>query len=203
MLKVLIGIFFIFNLSVFAQKCIYGVDRNSIIAEWEAFKTKKKISVSGTFNNMNVSINEKALSLKELLEGSMALIDARYVFTNNKERDKTLLQSFFAYFAPSTLIKAIVTDVSEKDGTLNLVLVMNGQSKSVPMEFSIINGNFHAIGDIDVVKDFNLGDGLDALNKACFDLHEGITWPKVILHLSMKMGRLCKDDTKKETKEVK
>ncbi len=199
MFKLLATLLLIFNVSLFAEDgCIYGLDRSSIVAEWEAYKTKGKIPVNGTFHNINISINEKARSLKALLEGSMALVDAQYVFTNHQERDATLLQNFFAYLAPMPLIKAIITDVDELNRSLNLVLVMNGQTKVVPMQFGITNGNFHAMGDIDVVKDFGLEKALDNLNKACFNLHESVTWPNVTLHLGMKMGKLCKETKKEE-----
>ena len=197
MLKVLISLFLILNISLFADECIYGLDKNSLKVEWEAFKTPQKVKVKGRFKSINISVYEKAHSVKELLEGSMAIINTKEVDTNNTSRDKTLFDSFFSYLNPFPLIKAHITDVNVEAKAFNLNITMNGMSKVIPMRYTVdTQGNFISRGKIDMVKDFGLDSALKTLNKACFDLHKGVTWPDVNIFLKAKLGKYCKKSTK-------
>ncbi len=195
MTKILISLLLLLNISLLAKdkpkECTYYLDKSSIVIGWSAFKTPEKVGVKGSFNGASVSIYDKANSLEELLVGSMAVIDTRYLTTSNAKRDKTIFDNFFSYFNPFPMIKTSIVNVDEKNLLLNLIISMNGKSKSIPMEFKVVNGYFQAIGTLDL-KDFALSTALDTLNKACFDLHKGVTWSEVEIALDAKISRACK-----------
>ena len=195
MTKILISLLLLLNISLLAKdkpkECTYYLDKNSIVIGWSAFKTPEKVGVKGSFNGASVSIYNKANSLEELLVGSMAVIDTRFLTTSNSKRDETIFDNFFSFLNPIPMIKASITDVDTKDLILYLNVTMNGKTKNIPMKFKVLNGYFQAIGNIDI-KDFALSTALDTLNKACFDLHKGVTWSEVEIALEVKINRACK-----------
>lgn len=195
MAKILISLLFLFNILLLAdenpKECTYYLNKDSVVVGWSAFKTAEKIGVKGTFNGINISMYEKAKSLEELLIGSMAIIDTRFLNTSNVKRDKTIFENFFSFLNPLPTIKAFVTDVDTKNLIVYLNITMNGKTKNVPMAFKVVDGYFQAIGKIDI-KDFGLSTALDTLNRACFDLHKGVTWSEVEIALEAKIARTCK-----------
>ena len=116
-----------------------------------------------------------------MLEGLKADIKTGSVNSGHKERDKTLVNAFFNVQS-NALIEAQI--VSAKESTLIVKITMNRQSKEVPMQYQVNGNTIRANGYIDLA-DFDMLPSLQAINKACYDLHEGKTWQDVAIEFSI------------------
>ncbi|MCB9061645.1 MAG: YceI family protein [Halobacteriovoraceae bacterium] len=144
---------------------------------WTAFKTPKKVGVSGTFNKQALGlVSHTASSIQELLKGASVEIDSNDVFTDNKARDGKIAKFFFSTMEVSKNIKADVSKVTDK--LIMLKVSMNGRIVEVPMEYTLKGNSLEAKGTLDVLN-FAMDKELKALNQACFAKHEGKTWSDV------------------------
>ena len=62
----------------------------------------------------------------------------------------------------------------------------------IPDKLGLINESYNIEIFRSDLKDFALSTALDTLNKACFDLHKGVTWSEVEIALEAKINRACK-----------
>jgi hypothetical protein len=72
-------------------------------------------------------------------------------------------------------------------------MTMNGATKVISMtsKFDEASSKLIVKGALDVLE-FGMKDNLAALTKACFEKHEGVTWPNVDLELSAAVKKSCK-----------
>ncbi len=171
---------------------------------WGAYKTAAKAKVSGSFNSVKFTpAAPSGANFREIFVGSSVVIDTASVNTNHAERDATLVKYFFTQMSGNTITAKIVNITSnkhEKDkaktGTFTTEVTMNGVTKSVPMAFRYEKGQLHVNGVIDLF-DFSANKALSAINKACYDLHEGKTWNDVAIGFSTQIvATLCASDAK-------
>ena len=162
--------------SIFAAQC----NINSSSLEWMAFKTPAKAGVKGTFDDIKLNFSN-ASSLDELLRSASIKIATAKVNTNNKGRDEKLVQSFFEVQGVKH-IDAKIVDI--KDHTAKVEISMNGVKRAVPMKIIVLKESMKLKGVIDLA-DFSMLPSLKAINKACFDLHQGKTWQDVELEFNI------------------
>lgn len=169
--------------STFAD-CTYS-SKNSKIT-WNAFKTYEKIGVSGTFDK-TVYIPKTAQSIDSLLTSSQILIQTASVNSGNAGRDATLLSSFFKVQNAHTIEAKII---SAKAGKAVVEIFMNNVKKMIPMNYHVENEKVVAKGTIDL-GDFAMLPSLNAINKACYDLHAGKTWQDVEIGFEIATAKNC------------
>jgi hypothetical protein len=68
---------------------------------------------------------------------------------------------------------------------------MHQKTHKVTFDYTVTDGNLYAKGKIDL-KDFGMLPSLEAINKACYDLHEGKTWQDVEIAFSAVIKKECK-----------
>lgn len=160
----------------------YKVVSDKVNVNWKAYKTFAKLGVKGSFDKVQLTAPEKAKNLTELLSGLSVVIETSSVNTNNPERDETLTKMFFGKLAHPTLKASVVsTEISKEkpnEGTVSVLIDINGHSIQVPMSFRVENGHISAVGNIDLF-DFKAEAALASINKSCYDLHKGKTWNDV------------------------
>ncbi|HIV48979.1 YceI family protein [uncultured Helicobacter sp.] len=156
-----------------------SIDTNKVNVVWTAYKTPAKAAVSGTFKDINFKFGKKRDSIASTLEGASATIDPMKVNLNDDVKNANLRDFFFSKFSKKE-IKVTLRDVVEgKDqGTILASVKMNGKTNKVPMEYKITNGVLKASGVLDL-SEFKLNEARANLQKAVYDLHEGITWSQV------------------------
>lgn len=170
--------------ALFAQ-CTF--DSQDIKVGWTAFKTYEKIGVKGSFDKVDLQ-SSSAKSLDKALVGTSVEIDTASVNSNHKDRDATLVKSFFQVQNTAT-IKAKILAVSEKN--LELEIEMNGVKRTIPFKYEKSQDKLEAHGVIDL-NDFHMLLALGAINKACYDLHAGKTWQDVALSFSLQLDKECR-----------
>ena len=167
---------------------------------WEAFKTPLKLGVGGHFTKVNYNSSVKsATDLNTLVAGSTVNIAVASVDSKNKGRDEKLLNDFFKQMAGSDIKAKIISLVKDKDarktGVATVSITMNGVTQEVPMKYSFSSGKLSAEGVIDLL-DFKASKALQAINKACFDLHQGKTWSDVNIGFTMVIKATCAQPVK-------
>jgi polyisoprenoid-binding protein YceI len=183
-----------------AQASCNFAQPTNVDVTWEAFKTPLKLGVGGHFTKVNYKSSVKsATDLNTLVAGSTVNIEVASVDSNNKGRDVKLLNDFFKQMAGPDIKAKIVTLKKDKDarktGVATVSVTMNGVTRSVPMKYSFSNGKLSANGVIDLF-DFKASKALQAINKACFDLHQGKTWSDVNIGFTMVIKASCPQPVK-------
>ncbi|MDH4944941.1 YceI family protein [Sulfurimonas sp. C5] len=164
--------------SLFAATCNYTVDSSSL--QWTAFKTPAKVGVKGTFDN--VKLDFKISDSKEaLLKSSSINIVTANVNSNNQGRDAKLVNSFFMVQGIRT-IKAKVIKVDKTSADIEIA--MNNIKKIITMNLITTKNTIKLQGEIDLA-DFKMLPSLNAITKACYELHQGKTWQDVALEFNI------------------
>ncbi len=166
-------------------ECTYHTDNAKVT--WTAFKTYAKAGVGGSFDRTHFT-PKSAPSIDGLLAGSRISITSYSVNTGNAGRDATLVESFFKVQGSERIDAAIV---SAKEGKALVEITMNSVRKAVPMNYALHGDKIVGKGVIDL-GDFAMIPSLSAINKACFDLHEGKTWQDVEIGFEMAVKSDCK-----------
>jgi len=169
-------------------ECSYSPAGN-VDVSWTAFKTPMKKGVGGTFKSVVYKGAQKGESLTTLLKGSTVMIQTNNVDSGNGARDAKLVQFFFNQM-DGQMLEAKIIDLDETQKIVLVGVLMNGKGVNVPMAYTFDKGVFTAKGVLDL-GDFKALDALHAINRACYDLHEGKTWQDVDIGFTMKISEQC------------
>ncbi len=159
---------------------IFSVIGETSLVKWTANKTTDKVAVKGKFNTINITNSKKAATVKEALNGILFSIPVSSIFSNETTRDSKLKEFFFGAMKNTEFISGTF-DINDKGNFANIT--MNGISKTVPIDLKI-DGQTAKFSNTLNLNDWDLGDAVSSLNKACFDLHKGAdgvskTWDEV------------------------
>ena len=173
--------------------------KNSIVVDFKAYKTPLKVGVGGTFDKVLYKPKSPSgKNFREIFVGSSVLIDTSRVNTHNKGRDYKLVKFFFDNLVSKSIEAKIVDYKSNKrytgkpkTGIFMVEITMNGVTKTIPMQYSYSKGKMEATGVIDIF-DFSANRSLQAINKACYKLHQGKTWNDVLISFTTEVeASLC------------
>lgn len=158
----------------------YSVIGETSLVKWTAYKTTDKVAVKGKFNTINVTNSKKTATVEEALNGILFSIPVSSIFSNETTRDSKLKQFFFGAMKNTEFISGTF-DFNDNGSFANIT--MNGISKTIPLKFEI-DGQTATFNKTLKLNDWDLGNALASLNKACFDLHKGAdevskTWDEV------------------------
>jgi len=168
--------------------CTYSINADQVKVKWEAFKTPSKVAVEGQFQKIELKGETQGKSILEIVKTAKFKIDASTVESKNSERDKKIAQFFFSSMKGGSLITGQVSETTPE--TLSVNVSMNGVTKAIPMTYTFLNGNFRAVGVMDIL-DFAMAGQLKALTDACHELHKGKTWSDVNIELWAKFKKKC------------
>lgn len=185
------------SLVVFAQTpngaCTYSYKPDSLKIEWTAYKFTEKKGVLASFPVFTLDAPASANSAQELFEKTSIEIDPQGLESGDPGRNDNLKKYFFKKMI-GTKIKGQI--VSFSPAISKVKIDMNGVSKVVPFRMKIEGAKYVAETDIDIM-DFKMKKSLEAINKACYELHKGAdgkskTWSAVSLALSTEIIENCK-----------
>ena len=147
------------------------VDESTLKVAFTGYKTAKKLPVSGRFTKVAIK-GGQGKDLLSALKTTGFTIDGTKIDSGDKGRDAKLGAIFFGAMSGGKISGKVD---SIKDGYAYVSLTMNGVTKPVPLKLSMAGKAVEAQGVIDIM-DFGGSSPLAALNKACFEKHEGKTW---------------------------
>lgn len=145
---------------------------------WTAYKTPKKVPVSGSFKNISLTNTKEDKPLDESLEGAKFYIDGTTVSTGDTSRDGNLTLFFFKRLSSPEIYGSFGKFENNK---VKISLTLNGKTITKEFSYKLDKKMMMIQGSIDVLKDFNSEKAYTSLHRACFDLHEGKTWTEVDL----------------------
>lgn len=186
-----------FALTVSAQSpassaCTYSYKPDALKIEWTAYKFTEKKGVLASFPVFILDAPPTASSAQELFEKTSIDIDPQGLESGDPGRNDNLKKYFFKKMIGSKIKGQVV---SFSPAISKIKIEMNGVSKVVPFRMKIEGTKYIAETDIDIM-DFKMKKSLEAINKACYELHKGSdgkskTWSAVSLRLTSEIVENC------------
>ena len=172
------------------QICSFDYQKEGSTLSWTAFKTPKKVGVGAKFSDFTITA-KNAKSTDDLLASATFEINSQAIDSGDKGRDMKIAQFFFKNMLKGTKISGKVLKVS--NNVADVEMTMNGATKVISMtsKFDEASSKLIVKGALDVLE-FGMKDNLAAITKACYEKHEGVTWPNVDLELSAAVKKSCK-----------
>lgn len=172
------------------QICSFDYQKEGSTLSWTAFKTPKKVGVGAKFSDFTITA-KNAKSTDDLLASATFEINSQSIDSGDKGRDMKIAQFFFKNMLKGTKISGKVLKVS--NNVADVEMTMNGATKVISMtsKFDEASSKLIVKGALDVLE-FGMKDNLAAITKACYEKHEGVTWPNVDLELSAAVKKSCK-----------
>lgn len=177
--------------------CLYSYVAENSEMEFTAYKFLGKTGVGGTFTEINVKGGEKADDAKSLIEQLSFVIPITSLNTKDEGRDAKINHFFFGEINTEA-ISGRVKSLDDTSGKAILAITMNEITKDVEGEYSLEDTKFTFDAEINVL-DWEAGNGIDALNKGCKELHtdfengdkESKLWPDVTISFSTELKKVC------------
>lgn len=176
------------SLNANAEVCRYSVPKDGVKVRWTAFKTPKKVGVVGEFKSTDATA-PAADSITQLVAGASFTINSRSVATGNTARDRKIVNNFFVSSGAPLLIRGWFINVTS--GSATALLTLGAVTKEVPMRLKTEVAGAQLSGNINVL-DFALGENLARITRACYALHEGVTWPDVEVNVTVPINKSCR-----------
>ena len=175
----------------FSMAANYDIKPSDISMQWTAFKTAKKVGVSGDFDKIVYDIpnkKDRGTLVKALKKAKATIQAVNLNIGDNKLKYDNVYSTLFKSMK-TDIIEATIYDLMEGEGGIGTILLevkMNKRNNKIPMQYEIKDNVLVAKGTLDML-DFNLGKGRKALVKKYGAYHEGVTWTQVNLELSIKL----------------
>jgi len=165
----------------------YNLVASTAQVKWTAYKTTDKLPVSGVFKTINITKSASGKTALLALNNVVFNIPVSSIFSKNEERDGKLQKMFFNVMANTTLLKGTIHANADNMGSLDVT--MNGTTNSLPLTFTVVGDTIKFKGLMNLDQ-WQATAALNALNKACFDLHKGKdgvskTWNDVLIEASV------------------
>jgi hypothetical protein len=185
--------------SVLAEEgsdCRFSLDSTGLKLEWTAFKTSEKLPVRGTFEKLEVSSSDAASDLATLLNSVSFRMDTVSVSSGDPARNSNIANGFFRQMSGGTWIRGGL-QASGQDLKLKAVLLLNGQTKEVPLKGEMnAEGIFVAHGKIDLLS-LGLKKSFESIRTLCKELHRGKdgktkTWSEVEIKVTAPIKKSCR-----------
>ncbi|MFY7992329.1 MAG: YceI family protein [Bacteriovoracaceae bacterium] len=170
--------------------CVVNFNQKGSAVNWTAFKTPKKVGVKASFTDFTIS-TKKSVTVEELLSSASFEINSKKIESGDKARDLKIFNFFFKTMVKGTKITGKVVKVNADK--VDVELTLNGTTKTVVMtsKYDEKKGLLTLNGAVDVLE-FGMKDNLAAITKACYEKHEGVTWPDVQIELVASVTKSCK-----------
>ncbi|MDR2122590.1 MAG: YceI family protein [Flavobacteriaceae bacterium] len=146
--------------------------------QWTAYKTNRKVPVSGTFKKISLTNVREDKPLEESLEGAKFYLDGTTLTSWDTARDGTLITFFFKRLSSTDITGSFGKFANNK---VFVFLSLDGKTVTKEFSYSVKENAVTLKGSIDILKDFDAQKAFTSLHRACYDLHEGKTWSEVDL----------------------
>ncbi len=172
------------------QLCTFDFKKDGSTLSWTAFKTPKKVGVKAKFQDYKLNSTQSA-SLDAALASASIEVNSQSVESGDKGRDAKIMTFFFKKMAKGTNINGKV--LNAKADKAQVEFTMNGVTKVLDMKVAFDEklSSLSLSGKMDVLE-FGLKESLSAITKACYQKHEGVTWPDVELEFIVPVVKSCK-----------
>lgn len=156
-----------------------GVIKGATV-HWTGFKTTEKVAVSGKFDAVQVLDAKEGTTPEGILQGAKVRVAVSSIDSGLEERDAKLKMILFGSMLNTNDIYGVI---NFKGGKTFITFTLNDVSKEYEVQSKFEKNTFTIHTTVNLA-DFNANVAVEALNKACFDLHKGAdgvskTWSEV------------------------
>lgn len=163
----------------------YGAPDKTYIVKDNIFKDYTLTSESGLLKGASIELNTASLDTSATKNnGSGGEWPAAFI----PMRDNNVINYFFNKFKHSPN-KIVATISAVNEDSLNLDVTMNGVSKTLPMSFTVENGNLVAQGKLEIL-DF-APKAFKSLAAMCGGFHQGKSWSDIDLKFHVPVEKSC------------
>lgn len=158
---------------------VEGVVKNAGVT-WTGFKTTEKVAVTGKFDAVQVLDTKEGTTPEEILEGAKVRVPVSSIDSGMQDRDNKLKMILFGSMLNTSDIYGVI---NFKNGKTYITFTLNDVSKQYEVKSKFEKNTFTINTTVNLI-DFNANSAVEALNKACFELHKGAdgiskTWSEV------------------------
>lgn len=176
------------------EACTYSYDPEATVLTWTGFKLTEKVGVSGTFDEINVTANDGAENMFDVLNGATFSIPIQSINSQEPTRDPKLRKNFFGVMTETENITGIITNINESMGSIELMI--NQVEVEYDGKVSVDGEKITWSSTIDM-NHFDAGYAIDSLNNVCKERHtgeDGISklWTEVDIAVSTTLVKTCK-----------
>lgn len=162
----------------------FAYEASTINVNWIGYKTQAKAGVPGTFDSVKLDI-QKSDDFKTFLNSAKVSIDSSSLNSKMKFRDTNIVTTLFKLSSAkeiSAVVKKVNGDISK--GSLDVEIMMNKNTKTIPMNYTVEANKLTATGSIDIL-DFAMNDSFAAFAAKCKPFHAGKTWTEVTVSFEL------------------
>lgn len=164
----------------------YSLEKASNAITWTAYKTTEKIPVKGKFTQVDIISGGTGNTIKEAINGTEFSVPISSIFTSDTSRDYKIKNFFFGVMNNTELLTGTLHIENDSIGYTNLT--MNGISKKLPFQYTVVDKTFSMSTTMDVLN-WNAENAINSLNNVCLELHKGLdgvskTWAEVAINVS-------------------
>ena len=179
------------------KNCKFSIKSNDVKVNWTAFKTTARVGVKGSFDKVEINTANGTPSLSTLMMATSFKVNTATVNSNNPDRDKKLVDFFFAKMTSDLAVTGNVKSVtgSNEQGQGIMAINMNGVSWDTAFKYTVTDNILTLTTSINT-DNWNAQDAITSINNACEDLHKGKdgiskTWPDVEISVIVPMDISC------------
>lgn len=168
----------------------FSIDTSTVVVKWTGFKTPEKIGVDGEFKSYSIiGYTDNATSISDMMTGTEIILDVNSTKTGDEARDGKIISSFFGNMTNTNQISAhLVSMEGETEGKAQVEIKMNDVSFTQEMEWTYREDlSMFILQGVVNIPDWNAILALDKLTEACFEKHQGKTWPDVEVRANVKV----------------
>ena len=174
--------------------CTYSYDPAETVLTWTAFKLTERAAVNGSFDEINVTANDGAGNMFEVLTGATFDIPVSSLNSQDEVRDPKIKNSFFGVMGETANITGEISSIDENGGSVSIT--MNGITVSYGGEVKVSGEDITFLTQIDLV-DFDGQEAVDSLGVVCEAKHTGDDgvnklWTEVDLAVKTTLVKECK-----------
>lgn len=157
----------------------YGAKDKSYVVSENTFTKYELASESGKLMGAGITINTNSLDTsKDLNNGGGGQWPASLAAVRNGN----VINGLFNNFSNPGKISGKISSIDAE--SISLDLTMNGETKTIPMSYSVTNGKLSAEGTLDIL-DFNGAEAFKKFAKICRSWHKGKSWSDVKIEFSV------------------
>lgn len=179
------------------EVCLYTYAAENSELTFTAYKFIGKTGVGGAFTEVNVTGGEENEDPHALLEGLSFEIPIGSLDTQDEGRDEKINTFFFGEIN-TDVISGEVVELDDATGEATIAITMNEITKNVRGEYVLADNEFSFDSEINV-EDWEAGNGIEALNEECKELHtdfengdeESKLWPDVSISFTTILEKVC------------
>jgi hypothetical protein len=176
------------------ETCTYSYDPAETVLTWTAFKLTERAAVDGSFDEINVTANDGAENMFDVLAGATFDIPVSSLNSQDEVRDPKIKKSFFGVMNETANITGEISSIDENGGSV--AITMNGMTVSYDGEIKVDGETITFLTQIDLV-DFDGQEAVDSLGVVCEAKHTGDDgvnklWTEVDLAVKTTLVKECK-----------